>query len=83
MYVPGTKMGKADELSRQLDWKVGVEKNNENQVFIKDNWIRSIQEVVIERLEVDILGKIKKARSKDKDVVRVVEEMKKVNVKEL
>ena len=76
-------MGKADELSRQLDWKVGVEKNNENQVFIKDNWIRSIQEVVIERLEVDILGKIKKARSKDKNVVRVVEEMKKVNVKEL
>jgi len=25
------KMGKADELSRRLDWKVEVEKNNENQ----------------------------------------------------
>jgi len=41
-------MEKTDGLSRQLDWKVGVDKDNENQVFIKDNWIRSIQEVVIE-----------------------------------
>ena len=24
-------MGKANKLSRRLDWKVGVEKNNENQ----------------------------------------------------
>jgi len=30
-HVLGTKMGKADELSRRLDWKVGVEKDNENQ----------------------------------------------------
>jgi len=30
-------MGKADELSRRPDWKVGIENNNENQVFIKDN----------------------------------------------
>ena len=66
-----------------MDWKVGVEKNNENQVFIKDNWIRSLQEVVIEGSEVDILEKIKKAKSKEKDVVRVVEEMKKAKVKEL
>ena len=76
-------MGEADGLSRRPDWKVGVEKNNENQVFIKDNWIRSLQEVVIEGSEVDILEKIKKAKSKDKDVVRVVEEMKKAKVKEL
>jgi len=81
--VPGTKMGKADGLSRRSDWKVGVERDNENQVFIKDNWIHSLQEVVIEGLEVDIVEKIKKARSKDEDVVRVVEEMKKVGVKEL
>ena len=30
-------MGKADGLSRRLDWKIGVDKNNENQVIIKDN----------------------------------------------
>jgi len=35
-YVSGTKMGKADGLSWQLDWKIGVENNNNNQVFIKD-----------------------------------------------
>ena len=76
-------MGKADGLSRQLDWKVGVEKDNDNQVFIKDNWIYSIQEVVIEGPEIDIVEKIKKARSKDMEVVRIVEEMKKAGVKEL
>ena len=76
-------MGKADRLSRRSDWKVGVEKDNENQVFIKDNLICSLQEVVIEEPEVDIIEKIKKARSKDEDVVRVVEEMKKAGVKEL
>ena len=76
-------MGKADGLSRRSDWKVGIEKDNENQVFIKDNWIHSLQEVVIEEPEVDIIEKIKNARSKDEDVVRVVEEMKKAGVKEL
>jgi len=40
-------------------------------------------EVVIEGPEVDLLEKIKKARSKDEDVVRVVEEMKKAGVREL
>jgi len=29
-HVPGTKIGKADSLSRRLDWKVRVEKDNEN-----------------------------------------------------
>jgi len=76
-------MGKADRLSRRSDWKVGVEKDNENQVLIKDNWICKLQEVVIEGPEVELLEKIKKAKSKDEDVVRVVEEMKKAKVKEL
>ena len=76
-------MGKADGLSQRSDWKIGVDKDNSNQVFIKDNWIRSMYEVVVEGPEVDLLKKIKKARSKDEDVVRVVEEMKKAGVKEL
>ena len=42
-----------------------------------------MQEVVIKGPEVDILEKIKKARSKDEEVVRIVEEMKKTKVKEL
>jgi len=82
-HVPDTKMRKADRLSRRLDWKVGIEKDNDNTVFIKDNWICSIQEVVIEEPEVNILEKIKKARSKDEEVVKVVEEIKKAKAKVL
>ena len=41
--MPGTKIGKADGLSKRLDWKVGIEKNNKNQTLI------------IEGLKVDIL----------------------------
>jgi len=81
--VAGAKMGKADGLSRRLDWKVGVDKDNENQVFIKDNWIWSMYEVVVEGPEVDMLEKIKKVRNKNKDIVKVVEEMKKAGVREL
>ena len=35
-HVPGTKIEKTDGLSRRLNWKVGIEKDNKNQVFIKD-----------------------------------------------
>ena len=82
-HVPETRMGKTDRLSKRSDRKVGVEKDNENQVFIKDNWIHNLQEVVIEGPEVELLEKIKKARSKDEDIVRVVKEMEKAKVKEL
>ena len=70
-----------DRLSRRLDWKVGVESNNNDQTLIKEQWIHNLAEVVIEGPEVDIVEKIKKARSKDKEVVRVVEGMKKAEVK--
>ena len=76
-------MGKADGLSRRVDWKVGTDKDNDNQIFIKDNWIRNMYEVVIEGPEVELVEKIRKARSKDEDVVRIVEEMKRAGVKEL
>ena len=45
-HVPETRMGKADRLSRRSDWKIGVEKDNEDQVVIKDNWICKLQKVV-------------------------------------
>ena len=40
-------------------------------------------EVVVERPEMMLLEKIKKARGKDEEVVRVVEEIKKIGVKNL
>jgi len=82
-HVAETKMGKVDGLSRRADWKVGTDKDNENQIIIKDHWIHNMYEVVVEEPEVDLLEKIKKARSKDENVVRVVEEMKKAGVREL
>jgi len=82
-HVAGAKMGKVDGLSQRVDWKVGIDKDNENQIVIKDHWIRNMYEVVVEGPEVDLLEKIKKVRSKDEDIVRVVEEMKKAGVREL
>ena len=80
-HVPETKIGKADRLSRRPDWKVGVENNNNNQTLIKEQQIHNLVEVVIEGPKVEIVKKIKKARNKDEEVVKVVEEMKKVGVK--
>jgi len=50
-------MGKVDRLSKKLDWKVGVEKDNENKKLIKEKWIHSLAEVVIKEPNVDILEK--------------------------
>ena len=74
-------MGKVDGLSRRPDWKVGVDKDNENQIVVKDSWLHRLEEVIIEGPEVEILEKIKKARGKDEEIVRIVEEMKRVGVK--
>ena len=79
-YILGTKMKKTD---RRLDQKVGVEKYNENQTLIKIQQICSLAEVIIEGLEVNIIEKIEIAKGKNKKVVRVVEEIKKVEVKVL
>ena len=79
----GTKIEKADKLSRWLDWKIGIEKNNDNQTSIKEQLIHSLAKVVIEGPKVDIVEKMKKARSKNKEVVKVVKEMKKAEVKVL
>jgi len=80
-HVPGTKIGKTDRLSRRLDWKIDIEKDNKNQTLIKEQWIYSLAEVVIEELEVDIIEKIKIAREKNEEVARVVEEIKKTRIK--
>jgi len=69
-HIPSTKIGKADSLSKRPDWKVGVDKNNENQIFIKDCCLCSLHKVVIEGPEVDIVEKIKKARGKNEEVAR-------------
>ena len=42
-HVPGNKMGKTDSLSRRLDWEVGVEKDNENEMLVKPEWLKNVE----------------------------------------
>ena len=63
--------------------RVGVENNHENQKLIKKEWIKEIMEVVVKGLETMLVEKIKRAREKNEEVVKFVEEMKKVGVKAL
>ena len=76
-------MEKADGLSRRPDWEVGVEKNNEEQMLVKKEWLEvkriRVTEVIIEG--VDLLDKVRKSEAKDDEVVKVVEEMKRAGVK--
>jgi len=73
-------MGKADGLSRRLDWQEGVEKDNEDRTLIRPEWVRGV-EMVIE--EGDLRKRIKRAQEGDKKVVKAVEELKKAGVKTL
>ena len=38
-YVLGSKMRKADSLSRRPDWEVGVEKDNKDETLVKPEWL--------------------------------------------
>ena len=77
-------MGRADSLSRRVDWAEGVERDNENQVMLKEEWleVRAMEQLVKE-LEEEIIKKIKEVRDKDEEVIKVVEEIKKAGVKML
>ena len=70
-HILGVRMEKVDRLSRRPDLKVGVENNNENQKLIKEKQIQEIIEVVVEGLEAELVEKIKRARGKNKKVVKV------------
>ena len=83
-HVAGKSMRRADSLSRRVDWAERVEKDNENQVMVKEEWleVRAIEQL-IEGPEEEIVKRIKETRDKDEEVIRVVEEMKKTEVKML
>ena len=66
-------MGRADSLSRRVDWVEGVERDNKNQVMLKKEWLEvRAMEQLVEGLEEEIVKKIKQARDKDKEVIKVV-----------
>ena len=81
-YVAGKSMGRADSLNRRVNWAEGVEKDNENQVMVKEEWLEvRAMEQLIKGPEEEIIKRIKEVRNKDKEVIKVVEKMKKVEVK--
>ena len=86
-HVAGKSMRRADSLSRRVNWAKGVERDNENQMMLKRKWlkIRAIdrKQWLIEGVEEDIIEKIKKSEARDNEVIKTVEEIKKVGVKML
>ena len=78
-------MGKADSLSRRPDWEIGVERDNEDETLIKPEWleVRKTERVEIIVDRVDLLEEVRRSKVKDDEVVKVVEEMKRAEVKML
>jgi len=83
-HVASKSIGRADSLSRRVDWAEGVERDNENQVMLKEEWLEvRAMEQLVEGPEEEIVKRIKEARDKYEEVIKVVEEMKKAGVKML
>ena len=62
----------------------GIEKDNDNQVMLKEEWLEvRVMEWLIEGPEEETVKRIKEARDKNEEVIKIVEEMKKVGVKTL
>jgi len=64
---------------------VGVERDNENETLVKKEWLenRRTEKVEIIVDGVDLLEEVKRSKVRDNEVVKAVEEMKKVGVKML
>jgi len=77
-HVLGSKMGKANSLSRRPDWEIGVEKDNENKTLVKPEWLEVRRSEVVEIIvnEVDLLEEVRKSKVKDDKIVKVIEEIK-------
>ena len=72
-----------DGLSRRPDWRKGVERDKEDRMLVKTEWLRKegMEEVLIEG--VDLLKKVRESKTKDDKVIKAVEEMKQAGVKML
>jgi len=77
-HIPGSKMGKADSLSRRPDWEVGVERNSEDEILVKPEWLEMRRAEIVKIIVdgVDLLEEVRKSKVKDDEVVKAVEEMK-------
>jgi len=84
-HVPGSKIEKADSLSRRLDWEIGVDKNNKNETLVKPKWliVKRTEKVEIIVEGVNLLEKVRQLKVKDDEVIKAVEKMKQAGVKML
>ena len=82
-HISGSKIGKADGLSRKPNWEVGVEKDNEKWTLVKKEWLEAkrirVVEVIIEG--VNLLDTVRKCEVRDDEVIKAIEEMKRAGVK--
>ena len=67
-HVAGKSMGQADSLSKRKDWAKGVERDNENQIMLKKEWleIRAMEkeQLLIEETKKEIIEKIKNQKQR-------------------
>ena len=73
-HVPGNKIKKADSLSRRLDQKVGVERDNEDEMLVKPEQleVRKIEKVEVIVKGIDLLEKVRQSKVKNNEVVKVL-----------
>jgi len=74
-HIPGSKMGKVDNLSRRPDWEIEVERDNKDEMLVKREWLKVRKmkkiEVIIEGI--DLLEKVRQSKVKDDEVVKAVD----------
>ena len=84
-HILGSKMEKANSLSRRPDQEIRVEKDNKNETLVKPEWLEvrktEAVEIIVDR--VDLLEEVRKSKVKDDKVVKAIEEMKWAGVKML
>jgi len=46
-YILESRMEKVDSLSKRVDWKVSIKRDNENETLVKPEWleVRRIEKV--------------------------------------
>ena len=77
-YVSGSRMKKADSLSRRPDWEIGVERDNEDETLVKLEWleVRKTKKVKVIVEGMDLLKKVKQLKVKDDKIIKAVEKIK-------
>ena len=66
-------------------WEVGVEKDNEDKILVKLEWLEIRRNEIVEIIVdgVDLLEEVRKLKAKDDEGIKAMEEMKQAGVKML